>query len=59
MNISDVGFFKEKLMSQTFVEVPPDCYCTSVNTTWCTASLIQDYGELAPTFLLDINITPI
>jgi hypothetical protein len=51
MNISDVGFFKEKLRSQTFFEVPPDCYCTSVNTTWHTVSLIQDHSEPAPTFL--------
>jgi hypothetical protein len=29
MNISDVGFFKGKLRSQTFFEVPTDCYCTS------------------------------
>ncbi len=52
MNISDVGFFKEKLRSQTFFEVPPDCYCTSVNTntTRRTASLIEDYAESAPTF---------
>ncbi len=28
MNISDVGFFKGNLRSQTFFEVPPDCYCT-------------------------------
>jgi hypothetical protein len=37
-------------------EVPPDCYCTSVNTTQSTASLIQDFMECAettPTFLLD------
>jgi hypothetical protein len=30
MNISDVGLFKGKLRSQTFFEVPPDSYCTSV-----------------------------
>jgi hypothetical protein len=45
-----VGFFKEKLRSQTFFEVPPDCYCTSVNTTWRTASLMQKLCQL---FLLD------
>ncbi len=45
MKISDVGFFKEKLRSQTFFEVPPDCY-----TTLRTARLIQDYAEPAPTF---------
>jgi hypothetical protein len=28
INISDVGFFKGNLRSQTFFEVPPDCYCT-------------------------------
>ncbi len=39
MNISDVGFFKGKLRSQTFFEVPPDCYWTSVNTIWRSASL--------------------
>jgi hypothetical protein len=50
MNISDVGFFKEKMGSLTFFEVPPDFYCTSVNTTWRTASLIQDHAEPAPTF---------
>ncbi len=50
MNKSDVGFFKEKLRSQTFFEVPPDCYCTSENTTRRTASLIQDHAESAPTF---------
>jgi hypothetical protein len=50
MNICDVGFFKGKLSSQTFFEVPPDCYCTSVNTTWRTASLIQDPAEPTPTF---------
>ena len=50
MNISDVGFFKGKLRSQTFFEVPPDCYCTSVNTTWRTASLMQNLRQL---FLLD------
>jgi hypothetical protein len=50
MNISDVGFFKGKLRSQTFFEVPTDCYCTSANTTWRTASLIQDYAEPTPTF---------
>ncbi len=33
--------------------MPPDCYCTSVKTTWRTASLIQDHAEPAPTFLLD------
>jgi hypothetical protein len=45
-----VGFFKGKLRSQTFFEVPPDCYCTSVNTTWRTASLMQKLRQL---FLLD------
>jgi hypothetical protein len=33
--------------------------CTSVNTTWRTAGLIQDFMERAepmPTFLLDTNI---
>jgi hypothetical protein len=50
MNISDDGFFKEKLRSQAFFEVPPDCYCTSVNATWRTASLIQDHAKPAPTF---------
>jgi hypothetical protein len=59
MNISDVGFFKGKLRSQTFFEVPPDCYCTSVNTTWRTASLIEDHAEPRQLFLLDTNITPI
>jgi hypothetical protein len=61
MNISDVSFLKEKLSSQTFFEVPPDCYCTLVNTrtTWRTASLLQDHAEPAPTFLLDTNIMPI
>jgi hypothetical protein len=49
MNISDVGFFKGKLRSQTFFEVPQDCYCTSVNTTWRTASLIQGHAEPTPT----------
>ena len=47
-----VGFFKGKLRSQTFFEVPPDCYCTSVNTTWCTASLIQDPADSANFFYL-------
>ena len=50
MNICDVGFFKGKLRSQTFFEVPPDCFCTSVNTTWLTASLMQNLRQL---FLLD------
>ncbi len=50
MNICDVVFFKGKLRSQTFFEVPPDCYCTSVNTTRRTASLIQDHAEPTPTF---------
>jgi hypothetical protein len=27
LSISDVGFFKGNLRSQTFFEVPPDCYC--------------------------------
>jgi hypothetical protein len=49
MNISDVGFFKGKMRSQTFFEVP-DCYCTSVNTTWRTASLIKGHAEPTPTF---------
>jgi hypothetical protein len=53
MNISDVGFFKEKSRSQTFFEVPPDCYCTSANTTWPTASLIQIMQNLRQLFLLD------
>jgi hypothetical protein len=44
------AFSKENLRSQTFFEVPPDCYCTLVNTTWRTASLIQDHAEPAPTF---------
>jgi hypothetical protein len=56
MNISDVGFFKEKWRPQTFFEVPLDCYCTSVNTIWHTASLIQDHAELAPTFFYLIPI---
>jgi hypothetical protein len=66
MNISDVGFFKEKFRSQTFFEVPPDSYCTSVNTTYCTsvnttwctasASLVQDHAEPAPTFFYLIPI---
>jgi hypothetical protein len=37
-----------------------DSYCTSVNTTWRTSSLIQDFMEHAEptmTFLLDTNIT--
>jgi hypothetical protein len=51
MTISDVGFFKEKFRSQTFFEVPPDFYGTSVNMTWRTASQIQDHAEPAPTFL--------
>jgi hypothetical protein len=38
------------LRSQTFFEVPPDCYCTSVNTTWLTSSLIQDPAKYKPTF---------
>jgi hypothetical protein len=59
MNISDVSFFKEKLKSQIFFEVPADCYCTSVNTTWRSASLIQDHAELRQLFLLDTNVTPI
>ncbi len=37
-------------MSQTFFEVPPDFYCTSANTTWRTASLMQNLRQL---FLLD------
>jgi hypothetical protein len=37
-------------MSQTFFEVPPDCYCTLVNTAWHTASLMQNLRQL---FLLD------
>ncbi len=41
-----VGFFKGKLRSQTFFEVPPDCSCTSVNTTWRTASLMQNLRQL-------------
>jgi hypothetical protein len=45
-----VGFFKGKLRSQTFFEVPPHCFCTSVNTTWLTASLMQNLRQL---FLLD------
>ncbi len=45
-----VGFFKGKSRSQTFFEVPPDCYCSSVNTTWRTASLMQNLRQL---FLLD------
>ncbi len=45
MNICDVGFFKGKLRSQTCFEVLPDCYCTSINTTWRTASQIQDPAE--------------
>jgi hypothetical protein len=50
MNISDVGLFKGKFRSQTFSEVPTDCYCTSANTTWRTASLIQDHAEPMTTF---------
>jgi hypothetical protein len=50
MNISNVGFFKGKFRSQTFFEVPTDCYCSSANTTWRTASLIQDHAEPTPTF---------
>jgi hypothetical protein len=50
MNISDVGFLKGKLKSQTFFEVPTDFYCTSANTTWRTASLIQDHAEPTPAF---------
>jgi hypothetical protein len=45
-----VGFFKGKLRSQTVFEVPPDCFCTSENTTWRTASLMQNLRQL---FLLD------
>ena len=45
-----VGFFKGKLRSQTFFEVPQDCFCTSVNITWRTASLMQNLRQL---FLLD------
>ncbi len=56
MNICDVGFFKGKLRSQTFFEVPPDCYCTSVNITWLTASLIKDPADSAPTFFYLIPI---
>jgi hypothetical protein len=48
--VHHVSFFKGKLRSQTFFEVPPDCYCTSVNTTWRTASLMQNLRQL---FLLD------
>jgi hypothetical protein len=59
MNISDVGFFKGKLRSQTFFEVPTDCYCTSANTTWRTASLNKIMQNLRQRFLLDTNITPI
>jgi hypothetical protein len=51
MNISDVGFFKGKLRSQTFFEVPPDCYCTSANTTWRIDSLIQEHAQPTPTFV--------
>jgi hypothetical protein len=49
-SLNHVGFFKGKLRSQTFFEVPPECYCTSVNTTWHTASLMQNLRQL---FLLD------
>ena len=57
MNISDVGFFKGNLRSQTFFEVPTDCYCTSANTTWRTASLNKIMQNLRQLFLLDTNIT--
>jgi hypothetical protein len=59
--ISDVGFSKEKLRSQTFFEMQPDCYCTF--GILIGNSLIQDFMEHAeptpPFFLLDTNITPI
>ncbi len=48
--VHHVGFFKGKLRSQTLFEVPPDCYCTSVNTTWHTANIMQNLRQL---FLLD------
>jgi hypothetical protein len=51
--------FQGELRSQTFFEVPPDCYSTSANTTWRTASLIQDHAEPMPTFLLNTEIMPI
>ena len=47
MNISAVGFFKGNLRSQTFFEVPPDCYCSQANTTWRTVSLLKDHAEPA------------
>jgi hypothetical protein len=50
ININDDGVFKGKLRSQTVFEVPTDCYCTSVNTTWRTASLIHHHAEFTPTF---------
>jgi hypothetical protein len=50
MNKSDVGFYKGELRSQNFFEEPPDCYCTSVNTTGRTASLTHDHAEPMPTF---------
>jgi hypothetical protein len=42
--------FQRKIEVSNFFEVPPDCYCTSVNTTWRTASLMQNLCQL---FLLD------
>ncbi len=47
MNLSDVGFFKGNLRSQTLFEVPPDCYCTKAKTTWRTASLLRKHAEPA------------
>jgi hypothetical protein len=47
------------LRSQTFFEVPTDCYCTSANTTWRTASLNKIMQNLRQLCLLDANIMPI
>jgi hypothetical protein len=54
-----VGFFKGKLRSQIFFEVPPDCYCTSVNTTWRTAGTEWSVQNLRQLSLHGTNIMPI
>ena len=48
--VHHVGFFKGKLRSQIFFEVPPDYYCTSLNTTWRTAGTewsVQNLRQLS------------
>ena len=63
------AFSKAELRFSILFEVPPvllrhcnslsDCYWTSVNTTWLTASLMQDcmgYAEPTPTFFYLIPI---